>query len=196
VTAPTSLNGWPVLAPGSKLLATKAIPGVNRRLTMRRDVLPLFLALAHDYDDWVRSIDTGARIDEGGYSYREARAADDWSNHASGTAMDLNWSEEGALNGAWGKAFFAKPANQADIQQILKVYKVVFWGGAWNRLKDYMHWEIMPSVSLAQVKARITFLGIDANGVRHNDWRGKPLKVPRRDAESPSFQRAANATRR
>lgn len=177
---PSSLNGWPVLPPGSPELATRRIPGTDRRITMRGTVLPLFLALAHDYDDWVRSIDSGARVDEGGYAYRAARNADDFSNHASGTALDLNWSEEGALNSAWGRRFFAEPEHAAAVAHILKVYRVVFWGGAWNKLKDYMHWEVEPGTKLADVRAVIRLLGIDANGVRHNDAHGRPLAMPRR----------------
>ena len=174
-----SLNGWPVLVPGSKLLRTATVPGTTRRITMRSDVLPLFLALAHDYDEWLRSIDTG-KVDDGGYSYRAARAANDFSNHASGTALDINWSKEGAQGSNAGKKFFGTAEGQKDIEQIKKVYgeDIVDWGGDW-RAKDYMHWELQPGVKLQKVLDRIKFLGIDKNGVRHNDLHGKPLAKPR-----------------
>jgi len=173
-----SLNGWPVLTPGSKLLRTATVPGTTRRITMRADILPLFLALAHDYDEWLRAIDKGA-VDDGGYAYRAARAASDFSNHASGTALDINWSKEGAQGSNAGKVFFSDPANRKDVERIKDVYAVVDHGGDW-RAKDYMHWEISPGVKLAAVLARIKFLGIDRNGVRHNDYKGARLAVPRR----------------
>lgn len=172
-----SLNGWAVLVPTSKLLVRRRVPGTKRDITMRREVIPLFLALAHDYDEWLRSIDVGA-FDDAGYAYRQARMANDFSNHASGTALDINWSKEGAQNSAAGHAFFEVPSHRASINQMKRVYQIVDWGGNW-RAKDYMHWELRPGTTLADVQRVIKYLGIDAKGVRHNAWNGKPLATPR-----------------
>jgi len=172
-----SINGWTVLVPGSSLLSTKTIPGTTRRITMRRSVLPLFLALAYDYDDWLRSVDKGP-LDDAGYAYRQARAANDFSNHASGTALDLNWRSEGAQGSAAGKAFFEDPEHRAKIEWLKTLYQVVDWGGDW-RARDYMHWELSPGTTQAQVDAVIKHLGIGPLGVRHNDAHGKPLKDDR-----------------
>lgn len=175
---PKSLNGWPVLVPGSKLLCTKQIPTVDRRLTMRCSVIPIFLSLANDYDDWVQSLDTGA-VDDGAYNYREARAAEAWSNHASGTAVDFNWSKEGAQNSKAGEKFFAQPENVRMIKWLKHVYPILVCGGDW-RAKDYMHWELAPGTTQADVDALIKKLGIDAKGIRHNGPDGKKLAKPRR----------------
>ncbi len=175
--APKSLNGWPVLKPGSPLLKTGTVPGTTCRITAHKDVLPLFLALGYDYDDSLRRIDAG-RVDDGCYAYRMARAADDWSNHSSATAVDWNWSKEGAQGSKMGRAFFAVPENKADIKWLKQLYPILNWGGDW-KAKDYMHWELAPGTTLAEVKALIKHLGIDAKGVRHNDIHGRPLKVPR-----------------
>ena len=174
---PKSLNGWTVLAPGSSLLATKPIPSVDRRITMRRSVLPLFLALAYDYHYWVSALDVG-KVDEGGYAYRQARTSTGWSNHSSGTAMDLNWSMEGAQGSAMGRRFFARP----DVDKAIRTMKVIYddvidWGGDWHAL-DYMHWEIRPGVSQARVSALIAHLGITAAGVRTRNAVGE--KIPPR----------------
>jgi hypothetical protein len=171
---PKSLNGWTVLAPGSDQLVTKRIPSVDRRLTMRRSVIPLFLAIAYDYHYWLSALDVGP-VDEGGYAYRQARNANAWSNHSSGTAMDLNWSMEGRQASPMGRAFFAKPANRKAIDTIKVIYgDVIDWGGDWNA-RDYMHWEIKPGTSPAKVAALIKHLGITANGVRTRNAVGEPI---------------------
>jgi hypothetical protein len=172
---PNSLNGFPVLKAGSGQLVTKAIPGVKgRRLTMRKDVIPLFLALAHDYHYWISALNVGP-VDEGGYAYRQARAGGGWSNHSSGTAADLNWSMEGSQASTMGRTFFAQPEVSKAIRTIDAIYgDVIDWGGRW-RAEDFMHWEIAPGASLAEVKALITHLGINANGVRTRNAMGEPI---------------------
>lgn len=158
-----SLNGWQV--PPFKL-KTFDIPGTKRRVTLDADAGRILVAVAADYHRTVRPIDVGP-WDEGGYNPRQARNAKAWSNHASGSAVDLNWSEEGALNSAWGKRFFATAKARLAVAAIKRRYgSVVQWGGDWNTLKDYMHWEIKPGASRAKVNALAKQLGIDANGVR------------------------------
>ena len=158
-----SLNRWQVPSPRLK---TFKIPGADRRVTLDADAGRILTALAADYHRTVRAIDKGT-WDEGGYNNRQARNADALSNHASGTAIDLHWSEEGALNSAWGKRFFAQAKTKLAVAAIKRRYgSVVQWGGDWSRLKDYMHWEIKPGVSRAQVQALAKKLGIDKEGVR------------------------------
>ena len=158
-----SLNGW-VVPP--KKTSTLSVPGTDRRLTIESNVAPLLVALAADYHATVRPIDVGP-WDEGGFNNRDARlAAGKKSNHASATAIDLNWSEEGAMGSSWGKKFFARPKNALAIRRIKNRYgSVIGWGGDW-RAQDFMHWEVKPGVTVAQVKALQKKLGIDSNGVR------------------------------
>jgi hypothetical protein len=151
---------------------------------MRSEVLPLFLALAKDYHDTIAPIDEGT-LDDWSYSYREARAANAWSDHASGTAIDLNAGKEGWL-GMGNYSWWANPAKHKAAQDIKKRYEVVMWGGSKDFGGDYyngstvdwMHWAIKPGVSLAQVQAVIKKLGIDANGNRagSNDRLDKALQ--------------------
>ena len=159
----TSLNGWP--APPEKLKVFK-IPNCNRRLTLDKDAGRLLTALAADYHETVRPLDIGP-TDEGGYAYREAMgAAGRLSNHASGTAIDLNWREEGAQGSKIGALFFNKVKNRKAINAIKSRYgRWVDWGGDW-RAKEYMHWEIKPGVNRVMVLNACKQLGINANGVR------------------------------
>ena len=161
-----SLNGWMYPA---KELVTKKVPGADRRLTLNALCAPLLIAVAADYHATVRPIDVGP-TDEGGYCDRDARAAaGQKSNHATGTAIDLNWSEEGRLNSAWGAKFFAQPKVRAAVKAMEKRYgSCVQWGGdAWSKnSRDWMHWEIKPGVTPAQVAALTKALKIDSKGVR------------------------------
>lgn len=186
---PTSINGWEVLdnPPWSDpRLETKPVPGVpSRKLKLRREVLPLFLALAKDYHDTIEPIDQGD-LDDWSYSYRDARYSSSWSDHASGTAIDLNASKEGWL-GMNNYSWWANPSRYKAAQAIKARYEVVMWGGSKDFGGDYyngstvdwMHWAIKPGVTVAQVQDVIRKLGIDENGVR----RGNDDRVDRRIAK-------------
>ena len=175
---PNSLNGWPVISPTSTALRQGTVPTTTRKIRMRGSVLPLFLALAFDYDDWINPIDVGP-LDDAGYCYRQSHGSDGWSNHASGTALDLNWSKEGAQR-ATNKVFWAKNDIRLRITQIKRIYHVVDWGGDWSGVFwDPMHFEVGHGVNASNVAQQIHKLGIDAKGVRHNNWDGVPLAEPR-----------------
>lgn len=173
---PVSINGWPVLdnpAWSDPRLATKPIPGCpSRKLMMRAEVLPLFLALASDYHRTIAPLDTGA-LDDWSYDYRIARASGSWSDHSSGTAMDLNSSAEGGLG--YGPLAWWKQGKRALQARRLKArYKVVMWGGAQDLGGDYtlasdtdwMHWALKPGTTMEQVQAVIAQLGIQPDGTR------------------------------
>lgn len=166
----TSINGWPVLQPTSTRLVTKTIPGTTRKIKLRGDVAPLFLALAADYHKKIAPIDTGT-FDDWGYAYREANAADAWSDHSSGTAMDLNATKEGRMGTgpySWWNSF-----NRALKARTLKAkYGLFIWGGAASlggdyrlaRNYDWMHWALKPGTNIQQVRAKINALGIKPDG--------------------------------
>jgi hypothetical protein len=166
----TSINGWPVLSPTSSQLVNRRVPGTNRYLRLRADVAPLLLALAAEYHRKIRSIDTGT-YDDWGYAYRQANAADAWSDHSSGTAMDLNATGEGAM-GSNNYNWWLYNERYKIAKALKAKYGVVIWGGAtalggdyrYARNWDWMHWAIRPGVTLSQVKAQIAKLGIRPDG--------------------------------
>lgn len=178
---PTSINGWPVLdgGYGDPRLDKKPIPGCPKRsLTMRREVLPLFLALASDYHRTIAPLDQGT-WDEWSYDYRQARAASAWSDHSSGTAVDLNASAEGNLG--YGPLSWWKQGRRAlQAQRLKRRYKVVIWGGAKELGGDYylandtdwMHWALRPGTTLADVQRVIADLGIQPDGTRVKPAKG------------------------
>lgn len=163
-----SINRWPVLAAGSKDLAIGTVPGTTIRLRMRRDALPLFLALAAEYHRTVAPLRKG---ECGAYDYRQARASSSWSDHSSGTAMDLNWGHEGAQGARGGMATMSAAQIRA-CAALRSKYRVVIWGGDKARGGDYsqprywdpMHYALKPGTSSRDVAAAIKALRIRPDG--------------------------------
>lgn len=159
----TSLNGWKVIKPGKPGLVTREVPGTGVRLTLNKDAAGLLLYVSARVHNEVHSISANNKAgqDDAGYTYREARFADRFSNHASGTAVDLNWRRWPML----GKARSMNKKEQAAAAIIARdVKEVVVWGGNWKSIKDEMHWEIAPGVTAAQVAAFCTKNNIQADG--------------------------------
>jgi len=177
----TSINGWSVQGTSSSRLKTGTVKGTRIRLTTREELLPLFLAIALDWHRGVAPLRYG---ECGGYNYRQANAASTWSDHASGTAIDLNWAHEGAP-GLWGGMSTMSKAQIEACARIKRRYEVVIWGGDKARGGDYrqprywdpMHYAIRPGVSLAQAKAVIRKLNIQPDGTRHPVYPGTALRI-------------------
>lgn len=177
-----SINGWEVITSRSdKRLKMKIVPGSNVKLTMRAEVLPLFLALAADFHKEVAPLRNG---ECGAYAFRKARQAASYSDHSSGTAVDINWGHEGAMGPKGGMKFM----NDAQIKacaEIKKRYQIVIWGGDKAKGGDYkdpgswdpMHYALKPGVTVADINRVLKELGIDANGVRTGAGTKKPSVI-------------------
>lgn len=175
---PVSINGWEVLEPGDPRLKTLPIPGVpGRSLTMRQEVLPLFLAFASDYHNKIAPLNEG-QLDDWSYSYRTARGSNSWSNHSSGTAVDLNATKEGAL-GTASSGWWKTAKRNVRAWRLRRKYKVLNWGGwveyaddpetaaveGWSAsYSDPMHWEIKTGTTISDVQSVISRLKIQPDG--------------------------------
>ncbi len=141
-----SQNGWPTYEEGthSDLVAIPKIAGRVRK----GDVAWIFTDLVDRYDRSVEDIDVGK--DDWGFSPRPVRGFTAiMSNHASGTAIDINAVQHGI--GLYG-TFTAKQVKA--IEALVKHYKgAIRWGGsAEYTRKDEMHFEINVSPArLAQI---------------------------------------------
>lgn len=139
-TQQTSANGWPVNPP----LKTRWVPGSgNTRMTLADGPAgDLLNHVAGQLQQRVESLDlnpaTGPR-DDGGYNYRPIAGSTTISNHASGTAFDMNSS----LHPQFASGTFT-PAQVSEIRNILnEVDGVVRWGGDYSPARiDEMHFEI------------------------------------------------------
>jgi len=166
----TSINGWPVLDNppwGDPRAKNAEVDGIGTQLWIQRDCWPLFAAIVRDYDKGINAVHSSD-----GYDYRQSRTSGNWSNHASGTAVDINADAEGAA-GSGPLAWWKKMQRSRRAAKIRDRYEIVYWGGATDCGGDYgpgwwdwMHWELKPGTTVADVKRVIKKLGIDENGRR------------------------------
>ena len=139
----TSQNGWSGIESGSDERLVR-IPKIIGRVR-GGDVAVILADLVDQFDAHVEDVDLGA--DDWGHAYRDVREGASLSNHASGTAIDLN-----ATRHPLGKVGTFTPTQVAALRKILARYGgVVRWGGDYSGRKDEMHFEIVGNA--AQVAA-------------------------------------------
>lgn len=147
---PTSQNGWPRIASSTdpRLVDFPEISGKVRA----GDVATLFSWLCMEFDGKVEPID---RAQSWGWSYRRIRGSLKWSNHSSGTAIDLNSARH-----PLGMVSSFTTAQVRTIHAILARtvvggVQVIRWGGDYAGRTDEMHFEVNRGVSPAQVAAAV-----------------------------------------
>jgi len=170
-----SLNGWPVLDDGDPRIATGIIPSVGRPVTCARAALPVFL---HFYAAWQKEMGPRMSIKTGpidGHEVRQSRAAKGYSNHASGTAVDVLYN---TVLPADGEPHMTA-AEKANLDKILSRYVTtdghrILANGEWWRSPhcDGMHTEnsqswdrgALRNTTAADVANVIKRLGIKPDG--------------------------------
>jgi hypothetical protein len=151
----TSQNGWLVLdktvGGPQPTLREWNIPGVDRTIPLRDGSAGfLLIHMATWFDRNIERIDMG--FDDWGWSTRKIAGTDQWSNHASGTAMDLNSNEH--PQGSPPSATFST-IEVNGIHRRLKMYKeCVRWGGDFRTIVDTMHYEINQDLPACEARAR------------------------------------------
>jgi hypothetical protein len=124
-------NGWQVVTGG--LTTIEVGPA-------RMSVLagPVAVVLEYVADRFHHEVETLIASQCGGYNHRKISGSDVWSNHASGTAIDLNWGRH-----PMGASGTFTGAQHSRIDKILADCDgVVVWGGHYNGTKDEMHFDI------------------------------------------------------
>lgn len=132
-----SQNGWP--ANNRLLIIQWTIPGTVRKVNLEMtDAGFLLCDFAAWFDKNIEDIEEN-QLDDWGYAERLVRgSATDLSNHASGTALDLN-----AVKHPLGSVNTFTVAQRNAIREKLKEYEgVLRWGGDYVGRKDEMHFEI------------------------------------------------------
>lgn len=153
---PVSQNGWS--ANDITQTDVQLIPGTSRKLRLRKGPAGWLLRrIATFVDQHVENIDESVQ-DDWGYAERPVRGGSDLSNHASGTAEDLNATKHPlAVTGTWSAA------EKLAIHNHLKDYvdpvtgkNVIRWGEDYSNRKDGMHFEINASpAAVARVYAKL-----------------------------------------
>jgi len=146
----TSQNGY--TANDISLTSVQLVPGTERKLRLRTgDTGYLLTHFAAWFDKNIESIDNDGELDDWGYSERKIRGSSTTlSNHASGTAIDLNAPEH------WlGERNTFSDAQEVKIREQLKVYEgCIRWGGDYRNRADEMHFEINKPYASVQRVAR------------------------------------------
>ena len=170
-----SLNGWSAIPSARSInLRTMTIPGTKRTIRLNRHVAPLFAAYLAD---WHEHMPTRLKLNKGpvdSWVYREARNASGFSNHASGTAVDLRYD----ILRPDGKRHMTDKEMEI-LDNILDQYKTndghrILANGEWWRRADGMHTELSQdwdrgakrNTTLKDVQEVIQILQINNNGVR------------------------------
>jgi hypothetical protein len=153
VVTQKSYNGWPASKDQAEIgIQSYKVEGTNLKLRCAKKVAPLLINFAKDFNQLIEPLD-GKTLDDWGYCYRDVRGIPGkLSNHASGTAIDLN----ALLHPLRGVNTF-DAAKVPMLKALVKKYGLA-WGGEWTR-PDPMHFEI--ALSPEKVTGLITKLGLD-----------------------------------
>jgi hypothetical protein len=149
----TSQNGWPASKDPEDIgIVSKRVPGTGLKLRVADPVAPLLIAFARDFHNDVEPINEG-QLDDWGYAFRDIRGATTLSNHASGTAIDLN-----AIQHPLGAENTFSEEQSRTIRRLCRKYGLR-WGGDYRNRKDEMHFEI--ALNATQVRNLIRTLGLE-----------------------------------
>jgi hypothetical protein len=161
--AEVSANGWS--ADTTIPLETRPVYGVAPSFTVRDGPAgDLLLAVVLRYDRDVEGVST--RADEGGYNRRAVRGEQEWSDHASGTAVDVNTTCR-PLGSRASDTF--NPTQVAAIRALVdSTGGAVEWGGDYDEPSrgglsgaraDPMHFALAPNTSDERARHAVVALG-------------------------------------
>lgn len=145
---PLSQNGW-IASKDKNAIGVKnfQVPGTQRHFSCTQAVAPILINFAAEFHKQVEPIDTGT-YDDWGWSVGDSVGIGAMSsNHASGTAIDINatlhpFSRSGTFN----------LVKLVKLHLLVRKYGIR-WGGDYHSTKDEMHFEIVETP--IQVRARI-----------------------------------------
>ena len=150
----TSYNGWPASKDQAEIgVKSYLVPGTMRKLRCASAVAPLLIGFAAEFHSLIEPIDDGT-YDDWGFAYRDVRGVPGkLSNHASGSAIDLNSSRH-----KLGQVGTYDAAKVPMLRALAHKYGLT-WGGDYKNRKDEMHFEI--SIDAVKAAALITKLGLE-----------------------------------
>lgn len=150
----TSQNGWRVLPYGSGLLHTWKEPDSGITIRLRNGSAGFLLVfLLSWFHKKVERVNEGQK-DDWGHAVREIREGVQMSNHASGTAEDINATQH-PLGVATSRTF--TPLQQRRIRRKLRVtfLGTIRWGGDYRNRPDSMHFEIDKGMAACERLAKV-----------------------------------------
>ena len=145
-----SQNGW-IASADRKVIGIRnyIIPGTTRNMTCAWLVAPIFMAFLAEFHRTIEPIDKGTFDDYGYATPKLIPGSNVYSNHGSGTAVDIN-----SIAHPWKRRTY-NLVKLVKIRLLCKKYSLR-WGGDYRYSVDEMHFEI--NTTPAQVKALIVKL--------------------------------------
>ena len=143
-----SYNGWPASKDQAEIgIKSYPVPGTLIKLRCAEKVAPLLVGFATEFHNLIEPLDVGS-LDDWGYAFRMVRGTTNkLSNHASGTAIDLNASRH-----PLGQVGTFEPCKVPMLRALAHKWGLT-WGGDYKARKDEMHFEI--SIDAVKVAALI-----------------------------------------
>jgi hypothetical protein len=152
----TSQNGWTVIEQAGT--ESYQVAGSKVKLRLRKgDAATVLLDVAAWFDRSVEDIDVGG--DDWGWAVRKIEGSSSYSNHASGTAIDLN-AQKHPQGVATTKGLSAAQINQVHARLNDRYKGVIRWGGDYKSRPDAMHFEV--NKNAAAVKAVADAIRLEA----------------------------------
>lgn len=144
MTQLTSYNGWPASKDKAAIgIKSYTVPGTTAKIQCAEAVAPLLIGFCAEFNKLIEPI-AGEAVDDWGYCFRTVRGTTDkLSNHASGTAVDIN-----AKTHPLGK-IGTFPAEQVPMIRALAKKYGLTWGGDYRNRVDEMHFEVKLSAAKA-----------------------------------------------
>ena len=139
----TSQNGWPASADRAEIdVKNYLVDGIGVHFAVAKGAAPLLMAFAKFFNNQIELI-SGGTYDDWGYAYRPVRGAKTGlSNHASGSAIDIN-----AVQHPLTHENTFTPEQEALIRKECKRLGLA-WGGDFKR-RDEMHFEVAITATAA-----------------------------------------------
>lgn len=149
---PSSANGWPALEAGSPQLYTWSIPTREGSAYIKLRNGSAGFLICHFILWWAETIEPvfGKLLDDWGWAWRPIRGqVSGLSNHASGTAADIN-----ATRHPLGTRTMSAKSIALILARILIYRGTLRWGGQYSGRVDQMHVEINAPLSAVEKRAR------------------------------------------
>ena len=136
-----SYNGWPA-SPSLKTRVIEPVVGVKLRIADNQNLADVFTYLVQQFHKRVDDVTKPHPADDWGFAFRpNVNDPNSLSNHASGTAIDLDATEH--PNGVATSRTFT-PGQIAEVHEILEELEgTIRWGGDYTNTPDAMHFEVL-----------------------------------------------------
>jgi hypothetical protein len=147
-----SYNGWPA-SPNLKTRVIEPVKGVRLRIADNQNLADIFTYLVQQFHRRVDDVTKPHPADDWGFAYRaNVNNPNSLSNHSSGTAIDLDATEN--PNGVPTSRVMT-PRQIAEVHEILdELDGVIRWGGDYQNTPDAMHFEVLRGPGSLQKTAR------------------------------------------